>query len=531
MLAAACGDPGTDDSGDAGETGGASETGSEPPTTGGEESSTGTPFEPFPARGGIKVSRVEANPGVAVVLERDGVAVGGADRNAFIPQGRNTLVRVFLNVPEDWTARDLEVRLELSGGGVDKTLTDVFTIAEDTFDGQLGSGPYFGVDAADMVPGLKYRVSLWEAAPGAEGLPEPAEPPVSPVAGPGFVGVESAPAEMKVVLVPVDYDFGSCQAAVDGAAVEKRFADALYQQNGLRELKLEVHAPYKVDYDMREYQGLSRLVGEMSQLREAEGAAPNVYYYGLFDSCGACIGASGGISSGCTVGLAFDITGDEKSDAYARASAGQLTGDAEGTFVHEVGHTQGRRHIYCPSAGVEAAGTDPSYPYDGGVIGVWGFGVRDFKLRHPTANADYMSYCGQTWVSDWQWNATYRRIVELTSWDYEGGAAPTGTLLVGTIDPDGREAWWTTRGDFSADREVSATHALTFEFADGEVDAPVQVSVREDYPTRIVTARLPADFDARALAGLRLRDEQGERSIAAAAVRRLHRPEDLQAAH
>ncbi|MFY0541658.1 hypothetical protein [Nannocystis pusilla] len=47
-------------------------------------------------------------------------------------------------------------------------------------------------------------------------------------------------------------------------------------------------------FDMTEYQGLSRLVSEMSQLRTAEGADPNVYYYGLFDNCGECIGGGAG---------------------------------------------------------------------------------------------------------------------------------------------------------------------------------------------------------------------------------------------
>lgn len=491
---------------------------SETPTTGGE--STGAPFEPFPARGGVKIAKIEVNPGVAIKIEENGAAVPGQLRNAFMPKNRDSLFHVFLDVPDDWTPRKLEVRLELTGGGVDETLSEVFLIEADTYDGQL-NGPFFGLPAELVVPGLKYRVSLWEAEPGQEALPEPSEPAVSPKEGSAYVGVEAAFSELRVVLVPVDYEFDGCANVVDAEAIRKSFEDALFQQNAIESLDFQVHAPHRVTYNLREFGGLSQLVGEMSQMRGAEGADPNVYYYGLFDNCGACIGD---LQSGCTVGLAFDITGPDMNDAFARAAAGQLNKGAAETFVHEIGHVQGRRHIACDGAGTQAAGVDPSYPYDGGVIDKWGFGVRDFQLRHPTINADYMSYCGKVWVSDWQWNATYLRIKELSSWSMAGASAPEGPgQLVGTIEPDGKEMWWTVPGEFVAAR-AGATHGLTFDFADGSVASPASVRVRPDSETLIVVTGLPADFDRRALTGLRVRDEQGERPIALDELRLLHHP-------
>lgn len=490
---------------------------------------TDAAFVPIPARGEVKIVKIEANPGVAILLEENGVPVGGASRNAYLPKGRDALLRVFLDVPDDWTERNIEARLELTGGGVEQTLSDVFTIAGDTSVNTLDSGPYFGIRAEHVVPGVKYRLSLWEAEPGQEDAPEPGMPPVSPIDGPAFLGVESAFSEMRVVLVPVDYSFGGCSRVVDGEMHREAFADALYQQNAIESLDFQIHAPFVVDYDLGEFSGLSNLVGEMSQLRAQDEVDPNVYYYALFDNCGKCIGGGGGLMSGCTVGLAFDITGGGKSDAYARAAAGQLNAGADDTFVHEIGHTQGRRHIECAGAGTQAAGTDPSYPYEGGVIGKWGFGVRDFRLRHPMTNADYMSYCGQTWASDWQWNATYMRIKELSSWSMAGAPAAGGAgQLVGTIEPDGTEKWWTVPGEFAADR-AGATHGLTFDFADGSVASPASVRVRPDSETLIVVTGLPADFDRRALTGLRVRDEHGERPIALDGVRFLHAAGDLAA--
>ena len=524
-LATGCGDSG-------GGTGGEESSGTGEPGTSGGEPTTGEPFVPIPARGGIVISAVEANPGVAVAIGKDGMPVGAEGRNSFIPKERDTLIRVFVDVPDDWTPRTIEGRLMLSGGGVDTTLKQTVLIEKDTFAGDLESGFYFGVEAKHMVPGLKYQVELWEAEAGQEMLPDEGTP-LALKDGPSYVGVESDFAELRVMLVPVDYKFGSCAKVIDGEAHRKGFEDALYQQNGVSSLEFKIHAPYKVDYDMASYSGLSRLVNEMSQLRTAEGADDNVYYYGLFDNCNGCIG-SDGIQGGCTVGLAANITGPDPEDARDRASVGQLIGNAAETFVHEVGHTQGRQHVYCAGAGVQAQGTDPTYPHEDGRIGVWGFGVRDFQLRHPTANSDYMSYCGQTWVSDWQWNATYNRILTLSKWPKSAAGKPAGGgegVLIGAVDPDGQQMWWTGPGGLSPSRELSATHSVVFEFADGEVEAPAQVSVREHYATRNIVVRLPEGFDGRELLGVKLRDEAGVHdAVEGASIRRLHRPDRLQAA-
>ncbi len=524
-LATGCGDDGGsgDETGSSGETTAAASTG---------EPTTGEPFVPFPARGGIVITAVEANPGVAVLIGKDGGPVGGAERTSFIPKNRDTLIRVFTDVPDDWTPRKLEARLSLSGGGVDTELSQTVLIEKDTFPGTLESGFFFGLTADVMVPGLKYQVELWEAEPGQEMLPDEGTP-VALKDGPTFVGVESDFTELRVVLVPVDYNFGKCAKVVDGEAHRKSFEDAIFQQNGIESLELTIHPPYKVDYDMVEFGGLSRLVNEMSQLRTVEGADDNVYYYALFDNCNGCIG-DGGLGGGCTVGLAANITGPDPSDARDRAAAGELIGNAAETFVHEIGHTQGRQHVYCAGAGVQAQGTDPSYPHEDGRIGVWGFGVRDFQLRHPTANSDYMSYCGKVWTSDWQWNATYNRIVELSKWAKSGAGQPAGDgepgVLIGAVDPDGRQMWWTGPGGLSTSRELSATHSVVFQFTDGEVEAAAQVSVREHYATRNIVAALPAGFDERELVGVKLRDEAGVHPVAGDAIRRLHRPDRLQTA-
>ncbi|MDC0667295.1 hypothetical protein [Nannocystis radixulma] len=534
-VASACSDDLSANSGTEGpDTSGVSATDTDPPgdtTTG--EPTTGEAFEPIPARGGIVIDRVEANSGVAVMIGKDGGEVTGADRVGYLPARRDTLVRAYFKLPEGWTPREIEAQLQLSGGGVDKVYKNKILVENDSRDSDLKSTFSFGVKAEDIQPGLKYSITLWETAPGQEDSPEGDVPPQAPHTGAAFVGIENTVAKMRVVLVPVAYNYGECQATVDGAAVEAKFKSALFQQNALEELELTIHEPYAVEFDMTEYQGLSRLVSEMSQLRTAEGADPNVYYYGLFDNCGACIGSGSGTQAGCTVGLAADITGDSKSDASRRAAAGQMIGKPEETFVHEIGHTQGRRHIECP--GGNSQGNDGTYPHANGIIGVWGFGIQDIRLRHPSTHSDYMSYCGSTWVSDWQWNATYQRIRTLSEWDLEGAPAPgsdgpgEGGLLLGAID-DGQEMWWTAPGSLPIDAPRSATHTVEFEFADGVAPVAAQVSVRPHGTTLNIVAPLPADFDRRQLQRLTLRAPEGTSEVAPTSVRWLHGPDRLKAA-
>ncbi|MEZ4381691.1 MAG: hypothetical protein R3A79_10095 [Nannocystaceae bacterium] len=487
--------------------------------------------EPYPARG-LTITRVELNQGVAIPIGLDGAEVGGAGRNAYVVPRRDTLIRVYVDVADDWVEREIEGRLTLvQTDGTEKVISELFMISEDTRDSGITTGPYFGVEAGDMLPGVKYKVSLWETQAGYETEPEPVPAPMLPVDGStAFVGVEDSYQSMRVVLVPVDYSYGDCEAVVDGDEVQGPFHTALLQQNPVENLELEVHAPYKVTYDMTKYNGLNQLVNEMSQLRAAEGAAPEVYYYGIFDNCGRCIG-SGDINGGCTVGLAANITGDGKSDAWGRAAAGQLNGSADATFVHEIGHTQGRRHIECAGAGVQAAGTDNSYPYDGGSIHVWGFGIRDYGLRHPTANSDYMSYCSKSWCSDWQWNATYKRIKTLSSWETEGAAAPEGRgpgLLIGSVDPDGNEDWWTVPGALAGDAERSLDHAVRFAVDGEERVEAAQISLRPHGSTINVVVPLPEGIDLEA-AQLRYDDGDEVRAIVLDPAKVLHRGDWLTA--
>jgi hypothetical protein len=102
-----------------------------------------------------------------------------------------------------------------------------------------------------------------------------------------------------------------------------------------------------------------------------------------------------------------------------------------GVMAHEVGHNMSRQHAPC--GGV--ASPDPSFPYAGGKIGMWGLDLTTLALKNPATYADLMGYCSPGWVSDYNWSAmvtyrqggptTRRRRTPVTRACWSGAGSPT----------------------------------------------------------------------------------------------------------
>jgi hypothetical protein len=449
-----------------------------------------------PARN-VRISLVEANSGVAVPIARDGAWVDGSGRNAPLPKGRDTAFRIYVDVEEDgWVSREIEARMTVTQlDGRESVYSETAEISDDSSPTSLQSNILVGVVAEDIALGATFQIELYEAGSGYEDLPEASEPPRAVEDGPAQIGIEGSEQNMKVVIVPIDYSFGGCQASADlDEAALQPYADAMYQQNPLETLQIEVIDPITVtDLDLTDSGDFFQLLNRIVQYRSQLGLDPNVYVYGLFDNCGVCIGDGGG----CLLGVAPGTPGASQGEAGQRAAIGTryLSGNEVGieTFVHEIGHTQGRQHIACP--GVQSAGPDPSYPHENGGIGVWGFGVRDFGIRNASNHKDYMSYCSPTWVSDWQWSATFSRIKSLSEWDtmqvIDPGMSET-TQLVGTMNPEtGESHWWTERGYVEPSDTIAAnTVALLGDAGELHV-AAADVDAWSEGPWVTVRANLP----------------------------------------
>ncbi len=455
----------------------------------GMASTTDAPWEAPLARGGLVIDWVQANQGVGVAIGADGVWVGPTERAAALIQDRITLVRGFWTVPDDWQPREIEGRLLIQhADGTMESLSNTTLIEGDAFEGDLRRTFYWGLTADQTQPGLKFRVEAYETTPDLDDAPESDVPPMLPVDGSmAHVGIEDSYLVLKTVVVPFIYDDGAgCSTTPDTSEETMQlFQDLIYMQNPIDRLDFELHEPVLWDTPLQAFGELhSYLVG----LRFDEGAPPETYYYGLVDVCAGGLGGAGGQANG--------IPSDpvDPNMAAQRVSAGLSLGadwSAE-TFVHEVGHSQGRRHVACDGEG----GPDPSYPHQGGDVGEWGFGVVDFGLRHPTFYKDYMTYCHPTWVGTWGWNKVYPVIRGLSEWDEgfpggrvapEGGtqAGPVddpyrGSLLMGIIEPSGREHWLTVPGALPAAAERGPLRVELRAGAAVIADLPAHVQTVQD---------------------------------------------------
>jgi hypothetical protein len=448
-----------------------------------------------PARG-IHITEVEANQGTAILIGKDGAWVGPAERNAYMIRDRDTLVRLQHTIDADWIPREIIGVLHLRDANGEEigTRTRPLFVEAPSDPKKLDSEFFFSILADEAKPGLSYWVELIESESGYEdpGVMALSEGINTTPDDFELVGYEQTPLEMKVMLVPIHYTYFDTPTLVEPTEADLQLVhDDLLQTNPLQTVTLQVHEPYEYDNHLT---NLGALLGPMAALRGNETEGPNVYYHALVDVNGPAVNMVAGIAM---------LTGDGKDSASSRVAATVWYKQSEevppsgstGTIVHEVGHNQGLQHVFCPNAATTAAGPDPNYPHEGGKIGVYGFGIRSYRLYTPTAAHDYMTYCGNAWVSDWTWNKTYQRIQTLTSWDYEGGSdsgvGPKVPLLVGTLFADGSESWWVMMGPAPREDQLGSEQRIALT-RDGEIVADLYTAVSRlsDDETVMVTAPL-----------------------------------------
>ena len=101
-------------------------------------------------------------------------------------------------------------------------------------------------------------------------------------------------------------------------------------------------------------------------------------------------------------------------------------------IAHEFGHNMSLLHAPCFVDG------DPSYPYDLGRIGAWGWDWRDGGRLVSPGTRDLMGYCSPKWISDFHFTNAMRFRVSQGETTAEMTRARTkGLLLWGGIGVDG----------------------------------------------------------------------------------------------
>jgi len=429
---------------------------------------------------GVSLTDIELNQGVGVMLAMEGEVVSAIDRNAPVVGERRAIVRAAYRRDPGFVDRPIRavLTLEHADGGTwsHDVVIDVDADADlDAF----GQGFRWSVPSSEMRPGVRLSVALYETTDQASGAPGVA---VLPASGGVELGVSSTEAKLRVVLVGIRHSYDGCERDGDPDAVRDDYWDALYATYPVAEVEITERAsPYAFSKKL-DQNGWIDLVSGLSQLKASDGAPADTYYYGVLDPCGTTSGIAG--------------IGYVPNNPISPASGMWRTGvgiTSANTFIHELGHNHGRKHVAC--SGGESS-PDGAYPHPGGGIGVRGHDLtsgEDLDVDHN----DFMTYCSNEWISDYGWSFAAGVIEGVQAWaDADLGLVPERDVLVGIVHPNGHETWWIQPGRI--DPGASDGPPVTF-FGDGEApvaDVPAEYATLSDDQSVVIRVPLPKGFDA-----------------------------------
>jgi hypothetical protein len=365
---------GTITGGVAGGTGGGGTTGG----AGGGSSSTGRCSE-TPVSG-LSLSAIDVFQTVQIHVMKDGQPIRRGTRNADIVVGRKTVFRVHVTPDAGWTARDVEVRVELTDAAMAQKQA-FFAVLKPTgasTDANLESTFQVSAPADAIKADTRYAVTLLEcgATTGTGATSSRARFPSE-----SFEELGARPTgPLKVHIVPI--------AGTD------------VTEAGLKPFKERLEAVYPITQVMFTIgepatgsgaSSMCSLLSAVTARRSADRPAADVYYYGLSPGIlGGQSGCSNTIGAKVSAGWAEGFTRD-----------GGKTG--AGTMCHELGHAHGRMHAPC-----NVSDPDPRFPYPNANIGVMGYDNRTNEF-YQSNRKDMMSYCPEprwsAWISDYTYQA------------------------------------------------------------------------------------------------------------------------------
>lgn len=406
-LAASC--AASEDAGqDSAAAGGSSAQGGGGTQGGGSGGSTPAPAPLQPATG-MALGEVALYQGVKVPLY---TAAGGevATRNAPIIAGRDALLRVFFAPKPDWQPHRIAARVTLQPGqGEAQVLEIQGTPGGASVDADLNSSANFDIPAALLDGSLSIRVELLDVEAGqgdTAGSAWPAE-------GLRALEEKSAAGNFKLRVYPIRYDAdGSGRLPDLGEERQKAIRYAFLKQYPIPGIELELgeEIPWTSKVSANGG-GWQNLLQKMVNLRSKE-KRPNVYYYGIFLPAASL---SSFCLQGCVAGLTLISPGADDPSLRTSIGLGYNDDMSLNTILHEIGHAHRRTHAPCGPFGQLPDQIDPKFPYKTGKIGVWGYDLLDRQLKDPAKFSDFMGYCEPNWVSDYTFDALFKRVVLLNN--------------------------------------------------------------------------------------------------------------------
>lgn len=342
--------------------------------------------------------RIETAYFVQATQNRPGTVPLVANRDAYL--------RVFVVADGPNTAVP-SVRVRIYHGS---TLRETLTIAAEgagvptaVNQGNLAGSWDARVPAALVQPGLRMEA---EVDPAHEVAESDEGDNVFPAPGSSFAPRVEAIPPLRIRFVPIHQRSNGLVGRVSEAN-KHEFMSLSRKLLPIPSYDADVRAPFTVEGLSLDPQGNSwqGLVTELNAVRVAEGS--DRYYYGVVQTeypGGGVVGIAGGIPSRTALGW-------------------DRPGDAAETVAHELGHNLGRYHAPCGGAG----GADPNYPYQQGLIGVYGMDVESGELKVPVEHSDIMGYCdAKFWISDYNYTGIYNFLASAA----RSSTLPQPSLLV-----------------------------------------------------------------------------------------------------
>lgn len=377
-----------------------------------------------------------SKPPVGVVISQVKVIQGtsASPNYAVYIAGRETMLRAFVGKSSGESVSGVTARLcgyAAGGQSLGCMYADNGPINTLSQEGSLDSTLNFKLPLAWVKPGFAFHIDLNPANLDPNNVSGSGRFPLSGKQAVNFVTVP----DLDVVVVPINYrPYQSAQTFVpetDDLSYLTGLPIKVFPVSTIRyhEHAFYAYAPSSAEENLDRIKGWITLLANVRKLRDMEDPFGSKHFYGLVNSydAHAC-------SGGCIAGIGSISENGVEKTAVGWSGFGAKSNAASETITHELGHNFGRKHVACSG---EESNIDGNYPYSGGLIGQFGLDVSLGTMYQPDEFADFMSYCDQTWTSDYTyWNIYQARQTTMSS---SSLASETVEALYvsGVISPEG----------------------------------------------------------------------------------------------
>jgi hypothetical protein len=349
---------------------------------------------------GISLDEIDVYQVGKIPVMKANAVVGKDARPADIIQGKPGRVRAFVKLESGWVNRTVSARLWLTNGDVKSNYFSKKNITAASTENSLATTFNFDVKGEDFTAATRYAVEIVECDGTPAGTPGKARFPAAD--NQELVTRKTGP--LKIKFIPLNAN--GRMAANDTARLDayKAYLALMYPTSSVEyTLGDALNISQTVS---AQGNGWSQALDQLANLHEQDNAPADLYYYGLFQPTDKL---SGYCNGGCVAGIGY-VTNTQSFARHQRVALGLSYADVTSaqTLAHEVGHNHGRPHSPCGGA----AEPDDDYPYDGALIGWWGFEAPE-KLHNPMTATDIMGYCKNQWISDYTYNLFADRIAFL----------------------------------------------------------------------------------------------------------------------